>query len=234
MRKMRFQNILLGITSALAIFILIYVISPRALIYIFAKNNGLNVSYKTLDRRGFREFRFGELKIINAAGLGVYSESAVVLPEIRAEAAGRTNVLFTLNNVRFLHDAKKDNVSHDDLIQTLAMPFSGDRIYEEISARIELSNDRVYIKDLAASAGDIRLEIAGTIYRDGKVDGNVRIFFSNNVVAALPEELTNTILAQEKDGWRSLEVNVSGDYIRPSVQISGNMFRLKIKEVPVQ
>jgi hypothetical protein len=44
----------------------------------------------------------------------------------------------------------------------------------------------------------------------------------------MPPELTSMALKGETDGWQSLTVKLEGDLSKPSIQVTGKIFRLNI------
>ncbi len=70
--------------------------------------------------------------------------------------------------------------------------------------------------------------LKGTLKNCTTIKSEVTIYFADKLTGKIPPELTNLVLKGEDGGWKSLSVQLDGDYSKPSIQVSGRLFRLNI------
>lgn len=227
---MRFKNkmILFFIFLAIAAFTL-YLSSGRIIIYVASKMCGMNISYKSLRNASFTEISFNDLNVIDGGtGLGFFSKYAKMRPIWHAGFFQDMTIGFDLRDVRFIKKGEEKAGAYDTLAGLVFTPFNSRWSYKEISGKVRVYREGLYIKDLQALSDEIKLLFTGTVYRDKTIDSDIVIIFSDKLIEDIPEELSNVVLRDEKDGWKSLSVSLTGDYKAPSIQVSGKLFRLNI------
>jgi len=211
----------------------LYFISGRAAVYILARACGLDIGYERLELASFDEFIFDGLKVIDKErGIGLASKHAVIRPSWRPSSFKDLTIGFVLTEVRFVkQEAEKDD-AFDKVSELIAIPFKSRWAYKRISGSIQPSAEKIIAKDLIAEGDDLKLSIKGSLDpKKNKVDSDLVIYFSQNLTSKIPEELAKALLVDEKDGWKSLSVRLTGDYSKPSIRVSGRLFRLNVKEV---
>jgi len=233
-RNSRFGYIVLIL---LASSILLFFFFDRIAIYIFAKGNGLNISYKEIERRSTGAFVFKGLSVSEEkSGRGLAADTAdIKLGKVTKKLlGGPVRVRFDMHGVRFITQAKAGTgtAAYDSLTGLVAVPFDGKWSYDSISGTVERYPDKLLIKDLLANGKEIRLKISGDIYYNiNSVKLDITAYFSEPVLAKLPRELSGPLLNDESDGWKSFSVHLSGDLTTPSVSVTGKLFRLNIREI---
>jgi len=231
---MRLRRDLLGITLTAALLVAaLYLFSGRAAVYIFAKASGLDIGYDRLKAASFENIAFDGLKVVEKKrGIGLAAKHAVIKPSWKTHPFEDLTIDFVLTGVRFVKQAPGEPEAFDTVSGLVAAPFNSRWTYREIKGRIQPSGEKIIIKDLAAASDDIRLSVNGSLdHKKNALESDLVIYFSQGLTKNIPEELTRALLADEKDGWKSLSVRLAGDYGRPSIQVSGKLFRLNIREV---
>jgi len=224
MWKMRLQYILLGIIALIAVVGLTYISVGRVTVYLFAKANNLNISYNSLTGSA-ANFAFKDFKITNkVSGFGISAGTAAIRPKPKGYE-------FSFTNVRFLKKDGDETSSYENLAGLVAVPFIGSWVYKEITGEVAPSRDTLEVKKLDAVSDEIKLHITGRFNADNTVDTDIKIYFGPGIIKKVPEELSKVILTDKESGWKSLTVHLSGNYAEPSIQVSGNLFRLNIKSI---
>jgi len=187
-----------------ALVFLTYIAIPRISIALLAKNYGLNISCR----------------------------SAYFTPHFDSKEEGGFKVGIDLRGVRI---SKKGATAktYNDLDALVSAPFDGSLNYSEIKGILRPRKGHIFIDDLAADAGDIKVFLKGTFfYTEEKADLEIVIHFSQNLLKKVPPELSEMVLTKEPlAGWRSLSVNLKGSFKSPAIELTGRLFRLSIKEV---
>lgn len=236
MRKLRFRYDLLGRVLKIALPILIaaalfLIFFDRIAVAVLSRAFDVDVSYGRIWNIHYREFLFDDLKVVyKKKGVGISARSSNVRPFFTKNFPRSMAFDILLKDISFIKKEAKAE-KYDTLDGLLALPFGSQLIYPSVKGRIECFPDRVSVEDFTASGSDVKLTFKGDIYYDRKVDGEVRVHFSGDILKKIPDEIAGVLLADEGAGWKGLSVKLSGDYASPSVQFTGKMFRLSIKNV---
>jgi len=138
---------------------------------------------------------------------------------------------FLLKDINFTGEDGKKQEKYNTLDNLLSLPFMSQWLYPDVKGRIECFTDRITVEEFTASSSNIKISFKGDMFYDKKINGEVVLHFSKDVLKQIPDELTGILLSDEGDGWRGISVKLEGDYAAPSVQFTGKMFRLSIKNV---
>lgn len=213
---------------AAALFLVFF---DRIAVAVLANSFDIDVSYGRIWNIHYTEFLFDDLKAVyRKKGVGISARSSDIKPFFTKNFPRSMAFDILLKDINFIKkDAKADK--YDTLDGLLALPFGSQLIYPSVKGRIECFTDRISVEDFTAAGSDIKLTFKGDIYYDKKVNGEVRVHFSGDILKKIPDELTGVLLTDEGAGWKGLSVKLNGDYASPSVQFTGKMFRLSIKSV---
>ncbi len=200
-------------------------------IAVLSRSFDVEISYDRVWNIHFTEFLFDNLRVFyKKKENGIAAKSASIKPVFTKNFFRSIAFEFLLKDINFIKKETKAE-KYDTLDGLLALPFMSQWLYPEVKGRIECFVDRVAVEDFSATGGDIRLNFKGDVFYDKKVKGEVKVHFSKNVLKKVPDELTGILLSDEGEGWRGISVKLDGDYAAPSVQFTGKMFRLSIKNV---
>ena len=183
--------------------VLTYLAIPRISIALLAKNYELNIFYK----------------------------SVKFTPHIYPKNAGGFKVDISLKDVRI---SKKNAVTgvYDDIGALVSAPFDGSLKYREIKGVIRPRLGYILIDNLIANGDDVKVSLKGTFfYAQDKADLGIVMQFSRALLNKIPQELSTMILKECPDGWKSLSINLKGSFKSPAIEVTGNLFRLSIKEI---
>ncbi len=232
---MKIKNIFLAVLFSLAaVTVFLYIFSAHIFIYTASKYNDFDVSYKNLKNHFYRELVFTDLKVIkNENAIGISSKRAYIEPVFGAGFIWPAAIKINLRDVSFVTGDSGQKAQYGDLDQLISAPFKSHWIYKEISGEVIPIKGGIRVKDLVARSDDIRLSFTGDIYYNNIIDVSTTIYFSNRLTAKIPDIMLNTVLKDENDGWKSLSVNLKGDYSSPSIQVTGKQFKLNIRSVTV-
>ena len=198
-------------------------------VFIFAGSNNIDVSYKQLITRGFTEFVFKDLKAIERKrGIGILSSNAGVKLVFNKLPAVKATADFSLNDVQFIRKASEKEASYNNIDGLIALPFSSLLRYKTISGKVSAAGDVIIVKDFLASGDTIRFSFDGTLTSGSVIDADITIYFNKELIGKIPAELSSMALKDGSDGWKSLSFKVEGDLAKPSVSVTGKLFRLNI------
>ena len=195
--------LLIFLVLVTAFLYLAYLQLPRIAIGILGKAYGLNISYRHADMTP--RFVNGEILID-----------------------------FDLKDVKVIKNTLSTSAerSYNSLSDLVAAPFSGAWTYERVSGTIKPSLKKLEIIRLTAEAKEFKLTAKGmTNYESKSTDMDIVLDFSDSLIRKIPKELSGAVLKDNPGGWKSLSVNIKGDFRSPSISITGRMFRLNIKEL---
>ena len=224
------RNTLLAAAAALVVLAaMLIVFLPHISLRAFASAYNLDLQYKDLKRASLSRMVFDDLTVIDRVkGIGVSSRNATIdlmwsLPNLSDSTVG-----FCLYDVRFVKSAGEAAASYDTLDSLVALPFSSNWIYKEISGKVRSSKGDVKLKDFLAKSDLLKLSLSGEIHRDNTIKSDIVIYFSDELTGKIPPELTRLVLTQEEPGWKSLSVKLEGNYAMPTINVSSKLFRLNI------
>lgn len=222
MGKNRF---LIFFATLILIAFIVYLSLGHVAMYIFAKAHELDISYKSCGV----PFTYNGLNVIDKkTGMGFFAHSASFEPRWN----NGLTVNFDLKAVHFIKkDSGKPTETYDSLMELVAVPFHSRWIYKKISGQVSPVKEGVRIRDLRAVNDEVTLSFTGDIYNNNTIKTDIKIYFSDIVLAKIPGELSKVMLADEKNGWKSLSVHLEGNYKEPSIQVSSKRFRLNIKTI---
>ena len=210
----------------------IFVTWDRIVIYIAAKDYGLSMSYSSVKNMNFKELQFRDFTVIEKnRRAGLFASQATLWPAIGIQARDSRSLAFVLKGVRFIPGPKKGAGEDDMLMDLIAMPFSGEWAYSDIEGEVFDQEKGLFIRKLVATGDMMRLSVNGYLYKNNTVDANITIYFSKNSIRELPESVTGVVLKNEEGDWKSLSAHLTGDLSGPSIELSGKLFRLNIKQV---
>lgn len=203
---------------------------PRLAVRLVAAHSGLDIKYERILRAAPDSVEFAGLRVMDPQkGLGLSSEEAAIKISWSLPDPRNSSVRFDLQRVRFIKQAPDGGPQYDTLNGLVALPFSNDQLYDEISGRVKSAGGFISIADFMAKSSQLRLSFNGEVGPGNRIKSDILIFFADDLTSKIPPELTKLVLKDEEPGWKSLSVRVDGDYTMPSIQISSKLFRLNIR-----
>ena len=208
----------------------------RIAIYAISKISGLDITYGRITNNALSGCTLTDLRVIyKKAGAGISAKEAKIKPRISSLIFDNLGLEINVKDLFFITGDKKESLNHDNPPNLITMPFKSGQKYENISTTVKVFKDRVSVLAFNAYSGDIRFDFKGDLfYNNNQIFGDMKIYFSSNLLKRLPGPLIKETLADEGASWKSLSVNIKGDYKSPAVQISSKLFRLNIKTVTIQ
>lgn len=198
-------------------------------VFIFAGSNNIDISYKQVTACGIKEFKFKDLKVSwphQGVGLSASGAGIKLIPGGSPPFGVATD--FILNDVQFIKKGAGKEISFNNIDDLIAAPFSGLLRYRTVSGKIGAVKDGIELKDFLASGDEVRFSFNGTLVDNSVIDAAVTIYFAKDLAGRIPPELANMALKDEADGWKSLALKLEGDLSKPSIQVTGRLFRLNI------
>jgi len=220
----------LAIAIMIALAASLYLFSGEIAVFVFSKIHNLKITYRSMQKDKARDIIFNDLVIIDQRKkIGFFAKKALIKPVINLSGS---SVHFDMSSVNFVkNDTEETGEAFDSLSGLISMPFMTQWRYKNISGDIFFLKNRLNVKKFDAESDAIRLTFTGDIVHDNTVNGSIAIYFHESLTKKIPPELSSVILSNEQDGWKSLSVNLTGNYKTPSVQVSNKLFRLNIKSI---
>ncbi|MBN2453084.1 MAG: hypothetical protein JXB40_02325 [Candidatus Omnitrophica bacterium] len=221
---------LTAVTAILAAGISIVIIfRAQIAIAAFAAANNITISYNNIKPKGPADFTITGLNVIEKEkGVGFSSADSQVRLAFNGASPGKPVLAFILRDVHFLNRKEMKAPSYSSIDALIALPFNGTWNYRTISGKISPASNGIYIRDFKAEADEIKFSLKGLLTRHGTVDAEIGLYFQDKLTDKIPPELTNVVLRDSGGGWKGLEVKIVGDLVKPSILVTGRLFRLNI------
>ena len=213
--------------------IILYHFSGEVLVYAASKAYGIDISYKTIRNDFFKKFTLSDLKLVGKKmpAINISSKNAILMPAIPIGSKKGAVLRFELRDVNFFPNDTVPFEKYDTIDQLISAPFKGRWTYGSITGSIRKIKNGVRIENFEAKGDKIKLAFKGDIYSDNTIDSEIIIYFSTELTKRIPAAVSTAALEDAPDGWKSLSVNLTGNYASPSIQISSKLFRLNFKSV---
>lgn len=225
-RKKVLFTIIIFLLLSLACVTIFY---ARIATFMFARSNNIDISYRQAIAGSLTEFIFKDLKASwqhQSIGLSSSNASIKLVPDRSSPLRPLTD--FVLNDVRFTRKGSGKEASYNNIDDLVAAPFSSLLKYRTVSGKIGMIKNGISLKDFLASGDEIRFLFNGTLTDSGVIDADITIYFARSLTEKIPPELSNMALKDEPDEWKSLTLKLQGDLSKPSIQVTGRLFRLNI------
>ncbi len=194
-------------------------------VLIFARSNNVDISYGHLTVTGANEFAFKEFKVVERRHrVGLSSSGARIKLTFGKSAAAD----FILEDVHFIGKAGEEKSSYGNIDGLVAVPFSGLWGYKTMSGRISAIKNGINIKDLTAVSDKIKFSVNGSLTDRDIISADIVIYFAKDLTGKIPPELAGMVLKDGGGEWKSLAIKLEGDLAKPSIQVTGKLFRLNI------
>lgn len=208
----------------------LYLLSNRILIYVISKIYGMELKCGSIEGSPFSEMRITDLTAFNKnAGFGISATDARIINKSGLNIFDNVGLEMDVKDLYFIKGPSKEN--YNDIPNLMMVPFNSKWKYSMISTKVRLFKEKITISAFNAVGDDIKLDFNGDLFYDNRISGNMKIYFSQTLLKKIPEPLADEALSGEADGWKSLQLNISGDYKSPSINISSKLFRMNVKSV---
>lgn len=230
---MRLRRYLLGILIAGAAISVVYLNFDRIALFVISRFYSHDISYKHVSKDRKAGMIFDDFRVMNDdLGVGFFSQRATVKSAWGSNWFKSLLLDFKFKDVHFLKTKSDENkTTYDTLSQLIAMPFEGRWMYKEVSGIVEIFSNGITVKRFSANGREMRLAVTGDIYYDNRVNIDVTMYFSKEVLREIPPELHSVVMQDEPNEWKSFSVKIKGNLSSPSIQITGKVFRLNFETV---
>ena len=228
--KIKMSKKIVLLLAALALIITAaFLYFDRGVAYMLGKKYDLDIAYKKCSKNFSGQLNFEDLSITSkSTGLCFISKNAIIRPTFSGK---RTLLDFDLHDLYFTKRTAAGPEKYDTLTALVSSPFNSKWKYKEVRGQIEPGKKSVKINSLDAISDQLRLSMKGYYFYNGTIDSDIIIYFAAKLTEKVPPEFAKVILGDEKGGWKSLSVHLTGDPNKPSIQVSSKLFRLSIKSV---
>ena len=217
----------LVLLTAMTVFFL-----DRPVTYLLSRVYNLEITYKSYSLNISRGIVFKDFSAVSKdSGVGISCDVAAIRPSFEAK---KLILNLNLDLVNFIKKAEYEPARYDTITEVVLSPFSSAWKYRVVKGVLEPRARGVKIRSLEAVSDAIKVRLSGDFENNRIVESDIVIYFSPQMVEKLPPELAGMALTDDEGGWRSLSVRLTGDFSKPSIQISSKSFRLKINAVEVQ
>lgn len=203
----------------------------KIFIYFFSKDYKLEIFYKDAVPNFRGEIFFKDLSLVSKdTNVGFIARKAEAYPHYSPKGV---TINFRLSDVKFMKKGvKEEPVKYDTLTSLLASPFNSKWNYSTVSGEITPTAKEMRVKDVEVVGEDIKVSLNGNImYFTGMIDADIVIYFSDKMTSEIPPEMLGIIFTNEKPGWKTLSVRLTGDLNKPAIRVTSKLFRLNIKAI---
>jgi len=226
------RRIIIIFTALLVTAAVIAYFAPRAVIAVVSARHGLATTYRDLQVLDLRTFRCKDLKVLDKKkGVGIVANDARVRIDALSPRAGMSAFTFEMSRVRFTAKAQGRGNHDDTLLGIVMTPFKSKWRYKTIRGSIVNTPEGTMLKDCSASGDEIELAISGRLLSNETIDADIAVAFSPDTAETMPDMVSQMVFKERPDGWRSFSARLTGDARTPSIQMTGNLFRLNIGAV---
>ena len=224
------KNILIsGAAALLSVITALVIFYGHITAAAFSTLSDTDISYKQVRACSINELIFKGLSVIQRKdGMGVSAVNGSVKFALIAERRLELAADFALNDVRFIRAGSPKESSMNSIDGLIAAPFSSFCKYATVSGNISAIKNGMRIRNFLASSDTIRFSLDGTLTEDNVIDASITIYFADSLIGNISPELSSMILKGDSQGWRSLSFRVQGDLAKPSINVTGKLFRLNI------
>jgi len=194
-------------------------------VFVFAKSNNIDISYGRLTVISLTEFALKELNVVERKrGVGLSSSRGLIeLTFDKPPSAG-----FVLDDVHFIGKTGGEESSYGNIDGLIAVPFSSLWKYKTISGKIISTKNGTELKDFMAVSDEIRFSINGSLTDGDIINADIVIYFGKDLTGKIPPELASMVLKDGENEWKDLAIKLDGNLAKPSIQVTGKLFRLNI------
>lgn len=202
---------------------------PRLLSVYFGKQFKADVKIDEATLRLKVGIKTKDVSISNKRGLRCNIESAIIgtdpLPVLLARYRGSVPIYFELKDVKFSYP---DSAVVSSIAEALSLRQPDLFRFDTVSGKLYRRNRELILKALNATGEHIRLFIDGTVTDDSRINASFRILLSEELVAGIPEA-TRKVFFKQDGSWSKVELYLSGDIQRPSINFSTDLLKLIVR-----
>ena len=121
-----------------------------------------------------------------------------------------------------------DSAIIDGIAKLLTIEAEKLLVFDTVDGIIYIKSNETTIKDLNASGKDVSLFANGTTTDDENINYTFKLTLSENITSGIPEAI-RMIFFKEQDNYSIVELYLSGDIKKPSINFSTPLFKLRIK-----
>lgn len=169
------------------------------------------------------------ISISNKRGLRCSVESAVIgtvpLSTIVRTNKGTVPIIFKLKNIELSYP---ESAVVSSIAKALSLKQPELFRFDTVGGRFYFRGREFIFKALTASGEYIRLFINGTITDGSRIEAVFRILLSGKLVESIPEA-TRKVFFKQDGPWSKVELYLSGDIRRPSINFSTDLFKLIVR-----
>ena len=169
------------------------------------------------------------LSVTNKKGLRCSVEKAIInfgCPSLIAMIKERTLYLpFKLINVRF---QSSGSTAVGAITEALGFNQLELVVFDKAAGKLYFKGKEVVLKEIEAKGEDIELFIDGTITNESLINCSLKMLLSDELLAKMPEP-TRKFFFKEDEPFSKVELYLSGEINRPSVNFSTPLFKLTIR-----
>jgi len=151
-------------------------------------------------------------------------EKARVAYDLKSLLKGTLNLDLQLKNVKL---AYQDSGLMRSITEALSIDGTNILDFHDIRASVSRKGNIYIIESLEAEGNDIRVYFFGTIGRDSMVDFSFKVLLSDEVVSTIPEA-TRKVFFKKNGKWTELDLYITGEIRRPTVNFSTDLFKLRL------
>jgi len=175
---------------------------------------------------GFKEgIKAKGVSINSVRGLYCSIEEAVFDYDIVRIIKSGLNFNFSLKDVVFSYSESK---LINGIVQALSIKSIDIFHFNSVKGEFYQRNEEIAVKSLEADGDLIKLFADGTIIKEARIDCSFKILLARELVTAIPDSVREVFFKQEGE-WSEVELYITGDLDKPSINFSTDLFKLIVR-----
>ncbi len=165
------------------------------------------------------------VEIKNKKGLNCTIKEADVRYNLAAVLKGEMALKYSLRSVKFIY-------SDSDIITGISRLFSIEPdyslLFDAVDGQLFIKGDELVVKDLDARGENVSLFVNGTTTAEENISYKIKLTLSESITSRIPDVVRKIFFIEQKE-YSIVELSISGNAKKPSINFSTPLFKLLIK-----
>lgn len=198
---------------------------------VVGKKLGIAIDYSLGPSTLLGTWYLNDVKITTKTGYRLDIERIELRPSFAVLRAGEISFVCRSENLKF----HKELPFVNNVRTFLSIPPAEGIRFDAVNGTVSLKKNEVKVGGLEAEHKDMRILAEGTVDTSAEsMDYECVFLFSDRLTSNIHDVLKFAILTKDEPGWMRLELNVHGDYKKPSLKLKNDLLDINIKAINLQ
>jgi len=198
---------------------------------VVGKRLGVTIDYSSGPNVLLGTWYLNDVKIKGKTGCRLDIERIELRPSFALLRTGEISFGCRSENLKF-----HEELPFVNSVRTfLSIPPAESIRFDTVNGTVSLRKNEVEVSGLEAERRDMRILAGGTVdTRAESLDYECVFLFSDHLTANIHDVFKFALLTKDEPGWMKLELDVHGDYKKPSLKLKNDLLDINIKAVNLQ